>query len=70
MIDDDDDFLPNMDFPGLEDKLNIFKSGNKVLSLIEKKDYDPTKGIKNIIIKDKPQLLGSHIKNNELVNLF
>jgi hypothetical protein len=44
MIDDDDDFLPNMDFPALEDKLNIFKSGNKILAVIERKDYDPSKG--------------------------
>jgi|LauGreDrversion4_2_1035121.scaffolds.fasta_scaffold1252316_2 hypothetical protein len=44
MIDDDDDFLPNLDFPALDDKLNIFKSGNKILSIIEKKEYDPNKG--------------------------
>ena len=44
MIDDDDDFLPNMDFPALEDSLNIYKSENKILTVIEKKDYDPSKG--------------------------
>ena len=66
MIDDDDDFVPNMDFPALDDKLNIFKSGNKILSIIEKKEYDPNKGIKYLIL-EKPQLLGPHTKNNELV---
>ena len=69
MVDDDDDFLPNIDFPALEDKLNIFKSGNKTLALIEKKDYDPTKGILFYLYLDKPQLLGLHMRSAELVKI-
>lgn len=49
--DDDDDFLPNMDFAGFDDKLNIFKSGHKDFSITERNDYDPTKGIDIIILK-------------------
>lgn len=66
MIDDDDDFLPNMDFPALEDKLNIFKSGNKFLAMIEKKDYDPAKG-RLLLNLEKPRLLGLQTRNNEQV---
>jgi hypothetical protein len=39
--DDDDDILPNMEYPALEDKLNIIKSKVDTLAFVEKINFNP-----------------------------
>lgn len=58
--DEDDDILPNMEFPALDDKLSIIKSRNDMLAFVEKINFDPN-------LEQNQNILGSNIKNNQAV---
>lgn len=59
--DEDDDILPNMEFPALDDKLNILKSRNDTLAFVEKINFDPN-------MEQNQNNLGSNNKNSQTVN--
>ena len=37
---DDDDEIPNFDFPPLEDSVNVLSTKNSILYFVEKNNYD------------------------------
>jgi hypothetical protein len=51
-----------MEFPALDDKLNVVKSKNDTLAFVEKINFNPN-------IEKSDNLLGSTMKNSEMVNL-
>lgn len=61
--DEDDDVLPNMEYPALDDKLNILKSKADTLAFVERINFNPNTDM-SIIASN---ILGSIVKNSETV---
>jgi hypothetical protein len=61
--DEDDDVLPNMEYPALDDKINILKSKADTLAFVEKINFNPDTDMSIIT----STILGSTIKNSETV---
>ncbi len=63
--DDDDDILPNMEFPALDDKLNVIKSKNDYLAFVEKINFNPETDMSYITSNN---ILGTTVKDSETVS--
>jgi hypothetical protein len=61
--DDDDDILPNMELPALEDKLNVIKSKNDYLAFVEKINFNPESDMSLVT----SNILGTTTKDSETV---
>jgi hypothetical protein len=61
--DDDDDILPNMELPALEDKLNVIKSKNDYLAFVEKINFNPDSDMSLVT----GNILGTTTKDSETV---
>jgi hypothetical protein len=61
--DEDDDVLPNMEYPALDDKLNILKSKADTLAFVERINFNPDTDMSVIT----SNILGSTVKNSETV---
>jgi phosphoribosylformylglycinamidine (FGAM) synthase PurS component len=61
--DEDDDILPNMEYPALDDKLNILKSRADILAFVEKINFNPDTDMSAITTN----ILGSSVRNFETV---
>ncbi len=61
--DDDDDILPNMEFPAYDDKMNIMKSKNDTLAFVEKINFNPETDQSYM----QNSILGSVVKDSETV---
>ena len=55
---DDDDEIPNMDFPPLEDTVNVLSTKNVILAFVEKENYDSNKD------NNEQKILGNINQNN------
>ena len=61
--DDDDDILPNMEYPALDDKLNILKSRADILAFVEKINFNPETDMNTLTTN----ILGSSVRNFQTV---
>jgi len=64
--DEDDDILPNMEYPALDDKLNILKSKAVTLAFVEKINYNPETDMSVLT----SNILGSTVKDSETVEIL
>lgn len=66
MADEDEDVLPNMDFPPFDNNLNVIDSNNQQVCFIEREDYNPEEMVCNIVgnqtVHEKKIVLKIHIK--------
>jgi hypothetical protein len=62
--DDDDDILPNMEFPALDDKLNVLRSRNDYMAFVEKINFNPETDMSYITSSN---ILGTTVKDSETV---
>jgi ribosome biogenesis protein Nip4 len=63
--DDDDDILPNMEFPAFDDKLNVIKARNDYLAFVEKINFNPETDMSYITSNN---ILGTTVKDSETVS--
>lgn len=59
---DEDEETPNMEFPAMDDKLNVIKSRNNTMAFVEKINFNP-----NLDLANNSSILGTVVKDSETV---